>query len=83
MAVQLDKTYTAFQDTQGIVTVGTRARVSQMHPLHNFNRTSSCVPLIQHTKLIQPTVFPIIKTIILFIVDTCPNPKGSLAVEKM
>jgi hypothetical protein len=82
MAVQLDKTYPAFQGTQGIVNVDTRARMSQMHPLHNFNRTPSCVPLIQHTKLIQSTLFPIIKTILL-VVDTCPNPKGSLAVEKI
>jgi hypothetical protein len=84
MELQLDKNYPAFQGTQGIVTVGTRARVSQMHLLYNFNRKkNSCVPLIQHTKLIQSKPFPVIKTIILFIIDTCPNTKGSLAVEKI
>jgi len=81
--VQIDKKYPAFQGTQGIVTVGTRARVSQMRPLYNFNRTSSCVPLIQHTKLKQSTLFPIIKIIILFVVDAFPNPKGSFAGEKI
>jgi len=83
MEVQIDKKYPAFQRTQGIVTKGTRARVGQVHPSYNFNRTSSCVSLIQRTEFIQSTLFPIIKTIILFIVDTCPNPKGSLAGEKI
>ena len=58
MAVQIDKQYPAFQRTQEIVTKGTRARVSQVHPLCNFNRTSICVPLIQHTELIQSALFP-------------------------
>ena len=61
MEVQIDKKYPAFQRTEGIGTVGTRACLSQVHPLYNFNRTSCCVPLIQHTEFIQSTLFPIIK----------------------